>query len=368
MMNVWCLVFLLLLCIVVSCASSIKDAQKAEILPPCKACKQLVESFEKGIERTSRFKFEGGDTDWEEKKQVRYADSEIRLTEIQEELCTDIIKGQNQCHKLASENDEHFEQWWTVDQKTNPDFYDWFCIQTLKVCCPRNTYGINCDPCPGGITTPCNNKGKCRGEGTRVGVGECRCNPGYTGTDCSQCLVGFYNETVGENEFACVECHQGCQGHCRDGTAKGCEVCAEGWLNHPEFGCQDIDECLYDEPVCHSDHFCVNTPGSFNCIACHKSCASCVGDAPNECKECKPEFTRHEDRCLDSNEWWRIMRANWGQYVTYFGLCVATLIVLKKSLILASILGVAVALYIGMSQYTLSSGTSPTTVSFIPSD
>lgn len=48
------------------------------------------------MERTSRGKFEGGDADWEEKKMRQYANSEVRLVEIQEKLCTDITRGENQ--------------------------------------------------------------------------------------------------------------------------------------------------------------------------------------------------------------------------------------------------------------------------------
>ena len=47
-------------------------------LPPCSACTVLVKSFEKGLERTSRFKFEGGDSAWEEKNQGKgYSTSEV---------------------------------------------------------------------------------------------------------------------------------------------------------------------------------------------------------------------------------------------------------------------------------------------------
>lgn len=48
------------------------------------------------MDRTSRGKFEGGDADWEEKKLRSYANSEVRLVEIQEKLCTDVSKGEDQ--------------------------------------------------------------------------------------------------------------------------------------------------------------------------------------------------------------------------------------------------------------------------------
>ena len=52
-----------------------------------------------GMERTSRGKFEGGDADWEEKKLRSYSNSEVRLVEIQEKLCSDVSKGEDQVYK-----------------------------------------------------------------------------------------------------------------------------------------------------------------------------------------------------------------------------------------------------------------------------
>ena len=78
-----------------------KEERVQTKLPPCSACSTLVSSFEKGLERTSRGKFEGGDAAWEEKNQGKgYATSEVRFVEIQEKLCTDIERGQSQVPKL----------------------------------------------------------------------------------------------------------------------------------------------------------------------------------------------------------------------------------------------------------------------------
>ena len=92
-------------------------SSKAQVLPPCAACKNLVSSFSKvlnilnelfhrkmpqlclllqGMERTVRGKFEGGDADWEESRLGNYGTSEVRLIEIQEKLCSDIARGQDQ--------------------------------------------------------------------------------------------------------------------------------------------------------------------------------------------------------------------------------------------------------------------------------
>lgn len=46
--------------------------------------------------KTARGKFEGGDADWEEKKLRSYSNSEVRLVEIQEKLCSEVSRGEDQ--------------------------------------------------------------------------------------------------------------------------------------------------------------------------------------------------------------------------------------------------------------------------------
>lgn len=40
-------------------------------------------------------------------------------------------------------------------------------------------------------------------------------------------------------------------------------------------------------------------------------------------------------------------------YGTYFGLCLATCIIFRKNIYIASVIGVAVATYIGVAEYTV---------------
>ena len=51
---------------------------------------------------TARGKFEGGDAAWEESRLSSYSKSEVRLTEIQELLCKEITKGNNQVSGVAT--------------------------------------------------------------------------------------------------------------------------------------------------------------------------------------------------------------------------------------------------------------------------
>ena len=50
-------------------------------------------------------------------------------------------------------------------------------------------------------------------------------------------------------------------------------------------------------------------------------------------------------------------RVNFTRYMTYLGLCVATCIILQRNTIVASLLGLFVALYITVSEYWLASST-----------
>jgi len=56
------------------------NPKKDAALPPCGACTNLVSSFEAGMERTKRYKTDGGDTAWEEKKKQRSGEGGISVS------------------------------------------------------------------------------------------------------------------------------------------------------------------------------------------------------------------------------------------------------------------------------------------------
>ncbi len=108
-LEIFCSRFLLIL-LLISLSRALdppnqKKTSQTVQLPPCQACKNLVNSFVNGMERTARGKFEGGDADWEESRLGNYATSEVRLVEIQEKLCTDIAKGEDQVCLTNKTND-----------------------------------------------------------------------------------------------------------------------------------------------------------------------------------------------------------------------------------------------------------------------
>lgn len=327
-----------------------KDAEK---LPPCGACNNLVNSFLLGMDRTKRGKFEGGDSAWEEKTQPKYATSEVRLVEIVEELCKEVERGEAQCHANHNTWEEHLETWWGLDPDTRPTLQQWLCVDTIKQCCPANHFGPNCAPCSllGGNGQICSSNGKCKGNGTRKGNGKCSCDTGYGGEVCNICSNGFYESFKDETKILCSSCHKSCNGPCSGPGPKSCTKCKNGYSMHTEHGCMDIDECVVSIP-CTNDKFCVNTEGTFRCVACDKGCNGCSSDGPDNCKECKEGWSKNKDGvCINDNVKGRIFNINNTRFFTYVGLGISTCIIFHKNWMIASGLGALVAVYISLTEY-----------------
>lgn len=338
---------------------STSDPKKADLhnykLPPCQSCKVLVTSFLNGMEKTSRGKFEGGDAAWEEEKMGSYATSEVRLIEIQENLCNDVEKGKYQCQGLAEENEALFEEWWKNQQELG-DLQKWLCIEKLQTCCPDLHYGIDCTPCKGYPDNVCNNNGKCKGSGTRKGNGQCSCNIGYEGPFCDKCSDSYYQAYKDDSKLLCSPCHHSCQNACSQAGPKGCVACKTGWVMDTENGCLDINECIVNPGACNSHQFCVNNDGSYTCLECDKACRTCNGDGPDMCDECADGYYLKDKICIDSSRKSREMTMNFTRYLTYAGLTVATCIVFSKNVYVASFIGLSVGLYISISEYMLATG------------
>ncbi|XP_054721512.1 protein disulfide isomerase Creld1-like [Uloborus diversus] len=209
---------------------------KGKPVSPCRACRSLVTSFLKAVEETGRQNFEGGDADWEKKKLRPYENSELRFIEIQEKTCADVGRGKDQCYNLAEEHEADLEEWFFAKRLENVDLLESLCLNKLQVCCPNNTYGPDCIPCPGGIETPCGGHGKCLNGGTKDEPASCFCDAGYVGDLCDQCAKGYYQEES-SSSLSCKLCDMACKGHCRGPGPKNCEVCAFGYRFVPNEGC-----------------------------------------------------------------------------------------------------------------------------------
>lgn len=268
------------------------------------------------MDETERGKHGGGDAAWEEQRLGSYKRSEIRLVEIQESLCKELISGEDQCHALAETNEALVEEWWFKKQDVTDDLHQWLCIDKLQVCCPTGTFGARCEPC-----AECNGNGKCKGNGTRKGNGKCACDAGYRGEACMECDNNWYESFRDETKLLCSICHVACggDGGCSAAGPKGCRVCKTGWAMHPELGgCVDVDECASsDQQRCAKNQFCVNNEGAFTCLGwntrsikietffnlckyfteCDKSCNGCTGDGPDECSNCAVGFELRDGLC-----------------------------------------------------------------------
>ncbi|XP_018327728.1 cysteine-rich with EGF-like domain protein 2 [Agrilus planipennis] len=329
------------------------DSKKQTKFPPCRACKVFIESFKRGLDKTAKGKFEGGDAAWEEQNQGSYATSEVRLVEIQEHICSDVKEGSDQCYLLNEEHDLIIEEWWFKHQAEEPDIFKYFCIDKLQSCCPDFHYGTNCTPCDGYPDNICSNNGKCSGSGTRKGNGKCKCDPGYSGEKCEECAEGYYESYRDATKFLCSKCHHSCDGKCTKGGAGGCEKCHVGWNRNSNNECVDINECATLRAACSPLQFCVNSEGSYKCLECDRACSGCTGDGPDMCQRCAKGYTLVDKMCVDADQVQRKQHVFITRYLTYLGLCIATCIIFQRNMILASVIGLAVAAYITVSEYYL---------------
>ncbi|CRL03643.1 CLUMA_CG016174, isoform A [Clunio marinus] len=328
-------------------------AEKQQKYPPCKSCAIFVDSFKKGLEKTQRGKHDGGDAHWEEQKLGSYKTSEVRLVEIQEMLCTDITRGEQQCLTIAEEHESDIEYWWKR-QDEYPDFFEWFCIETLKVCCHPNYFGKDCLEC-----TDCSGNGYCKGNGTRKGNGKCNCDKGYSGENCQQCSDGFYEAFKDESKLLCSQCHVACHEGCSGPGTKNCVKCKSGWFMKESEGCYDINECVEQSACPGENQFCVNSEGSYQCLECDKSCNGCDGDGPDMCVKCADGYELRDGMCTDLTNEKRDQYVTLTRYCLYLGLCVTVCIIFQNSTWLAAIFGIVVGVYISLSEYWLKTNPVP---------
>ncbi|KAL4656763.1 cysteine-rich with EGF-like domain protein 2 isoform X2 [Arapaima gigas] len=308
------------------------DAASAE--DSCSTCRQITDNFNKGFERTAKKNFGGGNTAWEERKLSKYETSEIRLVEILESLCE---SSSFECNRMVEEHEEHFETWWFERKSESPDLFKWFCIDTIKVCCPEGTFGPDCNACMGGSQRPCHSNGFCDGDGTRGGQGTCHCNHGYQGEFCLDCIPGYFSKERNDTYTLCtgksskqlqkalcgmckhaslllsLECHSSCK-TCTGSRSKDCEECKEGWEMDEEGTCIDVDECSNGSPACTQDQYCLNTEGSYSCKACDKVCSACRGEGPDQCLTCAEGFQDENGTCTDIDECAQLERVCPGEH------------------------------------------------------
>ncbi|CAG4987181.1 unnamed protein product [Parnassius apollo] len=315
-----------------------------EKLNDCNRCKVLSNSFKNWLQKTARGKYEGGDAAWEEAKLKSYSRSEMRLVEIQEGLCSDVKKHQDQCYALAEEVEHLLEQWWVHEDPNSQDVFAWLCVSTLHYCCPKNHYGMTCAPCPKDENNKiCGGRGECNGDGTRQGNGTCICNRGFSGQFCESCAENFYSI---DKEY-CKPCHKACNG-CRGEGAAACKFCKPGW--ELESGaCNDINECA-NISLCKSHQFCINWEGSYACRNCDDTCRTCKGEGLANCTSCESNYMLWGGMCLDKTLKQQIFSNALKKLGLYVFLIVAAILMYKRMKAVSSLTVLLIGIIIYFSE------------------
>ncbi|XP_047991451.1 cysteine-rich with EGF-like domain protein 2 [Leguminivora glycinivorella] len=326
------------------------DLHSAGKVDDCQKCRILTDSFSHWLTKTKRGKYEGGDAAWEEAKLKSYGRSEMRLVEIQEGLCSEVKKHQDQCYSLAEEAEQPLEKWWFHEDPDSVDLYTWLCIETLQHCCPENHFGESCSPCPLHKNKICGGRGKCAGEGTRKGNGTCICDKQFAGVFCDDCAKNYYKAS----EDSCEQCHKACAGCSGDGPA-ACTACKKGW-ELQSGTCVDINECLTSSS-CKANQYCVNHKGSYSCKKCHDSCKTCTDAGASQCTSCESNSVLWDGMCVDDQQRSDLLQNALKRLALYCGLLIITYFTYRKSRMLASLVMIVIAIYIyyseGISRITL---------------
>ena len=133
------------------------------MLPPCGACSALVGSF-----------------------LALHSKPNMDFGQILAKTCSDLSRGESQCKSNLAQWAELLKSWRQTSGSTE-NLKEWLCIDQLQLCCPEHHFGRYCEPCKKvGINGKiCSGNGKCKGSGTRKGNGECQCDSGFAGNDCS---------------------------------------------------------------------------------------------------------------------------------------------------------------------------------------
>ncbi|XP_053718395.1 stabilin-2 [Synchiropus splendidus] len=122
-------------------------------------------------------------------------------------------------------------------------------------CCP-GYYGRDCQVCPGGARSPCNNRGQC--DDGHLGNGTCTCVPGFGGLACEQCTSGFFGTK-------CQACNCTEHGSCDDGRrGTGLCFCELGWTGQRCETKLDVipvcDPACSPKAICQGNNTCVCRP------------------------------------------------------------------------------------------------------------
>eukprot|EP00126_Sphaerothecum_destruens_P015917 Sdes_comp9989_c0_seq1m1557 len=241
----------------------------------CNKCRQVAEKFMKKMNETAAKNSAGGDVSWEEERNFRYSKSEMRFIEVMEDICP---SKDYECDRLVEKNEHVFEDWFFGS--LSEELFTHLCVKQLQSCCEPGQFGKDCVSCPRGGTLgqeTCSGHGKCIGEGYRkadkkeekLEFGRCKCDKGYRGKVCDECVEGYYAEV--ERDVLGDE----------KGGRRTCEVCGKGCKKCSGKGAENCFECkpgFFDKIQSAS----TQQKGT-HCESCHQSCVECKGPTSSDC-------------------------------------------------------------------------------------
>lgn len=254
------LVLALLLAVVAAAAAAAPTAEG------CKACKDLVNGIQKGLDHTANSKGHGGgNTDWEERRLKAWSHSELRLVETLDFACG---KKDNACLRLLEDAEDTIAAWFYSKERDATPLLAHLCIDQLRLCCPAGYSGRDCHlACPVDVNgAVCSGRGRCRGDGLRTGPATCACNATYAGDQCQECAPNYTQDDQG----GCAACHSTCDGQCSAAGPQGCVSCRSGlFLDATTRTCEPCDAACSSCDAAGADH-CIDCarcalPFSFDC-------------------------------------------------------------------------------------------------------
>lgn len=71
------------------------------------------------------------------------------------------------------------------------------------------------------------------------------------------------------------------------------------------------------------------------------------------CQSCAEGYVLKDGICMDEKASKQEESLETSRYITYFGLCLATCIIFRNNVYIASVIGLVVATYIGVAEYTV---------------
>ncbi|XP_064604743.1 stabilin-2-like isoform X2 [Liolophura sinensis] len=156
----------------------------------------------------------------------------------------------------------------------------WCTVNFTPGCC-SGYYGPDCEECPGGADTPCNNHGVCSSSG------ECQCNERFSGVECQSCADGWTGNNCSIDTTSCDYNNGGCNAAADCSKIDGAIICVckPGYIGTDGTDCRQ--PCAYANGGCHPNAKCIYQDKEVIC----ECSEGYIGDGKHNCDKdvCKIE-------------------------------------------------------------------------------